>query len=557
VPDPQDFASAIADHYSVEREIGRGGMGIVYLARDPRLDRYVAIKTLPPHLANDPIVRERFLREARTAGGLSHQNIVPIHRADEIQGHVFFVMGYVDGESLAQRLRRFGRLDPREAVSILIDVANALAYAHSRGVIHRDVKAENILVEASTGRALVTDFGIARLAEAGPLTSTGQVLGTVYYLSPEQVSGDKIDARSDIYSLGVVAYLALSGQFPFDAELASAVLIAHVTKAAPPLLTRAPDIPRHLAEIVDRCLAKDPGERFPSCSAVAATLTEIAPNVSRVSLDAPRTSVQFAANLVSDTEAQRIWQRAADLQALTGVQQRLAPVPGERDKGADAARSSGFRIGDVRDAAAEAGIADKYVQHALVEHGLVVSPAPSGRKPVVVDRGSDESVLSGGRKSLEYEVVVDGEMSVDDYDLLVDIIRHGVNEAGTIATVGRSFSWQSDPNKRNLHVSVIPRNGKTTIRVSENLKRVMGGLFAASMGGIGGGLSPILFSIGLKAHDAVLGVSLLAALMVTTYAGARGFFGRASAKREVELGELADRLAAQARDSIDGQGPKP
>src|SRR4051812_26560653 len=167
-------------------------MGIVYLAHDVRLDRRVAIKTLPPHLANDSTVRERFLREARTAGALSHQNIVPIHRADEIAGHVFFVMGFVDGSSLAQRIRHEGPIGPADTVRVLGDVASALGYAHARGVIHRDVKAENILLDRTTGRALVTDFGIARLAEAAPLTSTGQLLGTVYYLSPEQISGELV-----------------------------------------------------------------------------------------------------------------------------------------------------------------------------------------------------------------------------------------------------------------------------------------------------------------------------------------------------------------------------
>ena len=238
------FAAALAGQYDIEREIGRGGMGVVYLARDVRLDRHVAIKTLPPHLATDPTVRERFLREARTAGALSHQNIVPIHRADEIAGHVFFVMGFVDGESMAQHIRERGRLEPLQVVRELHDVATALSYAHEHGVIHRDIKTENILIDRHTGRAMVTDFGIARLAESTPLTSTGQLLGTVYYLSPEQVSGDKVDARSDIYSLGVVGYFALSGRFPFDAELASAVLIAHVTKAPPPLLSAAPHVPR-------------------------------------------------------------------------------------------------------------------------------------------------------------------------------------------------------------------------------------------------------------------------------------------------------------------------
>src|SRR3954469_9131006 len=263
--DRSTFAAALAGQYDVLREIGRGGMGVVYLANDTRLDRQVAIKTLPPHLANDPVVRERFLREARTAGGLSHQHIVPIHRADELGGHVFFVMGYVDGESLAQRIRERGRLAPLEVVQQLADVADALGYAHHRGVIHRDVKAENILLDATTGRAMVTDFGIARLAEAAPLTSTGQVLGTVYYTSPEQVTGEAVDARSDIYSLGVVGYLALSGRFPFDAELASAVMVSHVTKPPPPLHSVAPHVPRVLTDLVDRCLAKDPADRVQDC----------------------------------------------------------------------------------------------------------------------------------------------------------------------------------------------------------------------------------------------------------------------------------------------------
>src|SRR6185503_12719020 len=145
------FATTLAGQYELECEIGRGGMGIVYLARDLRLDRRVAIKTLPMHLASDSVVRERFLREARTAASLSHPNIVPIHRADEIDGQVFFVMGYVEGESLSQLVRTSGPLSPRLAVAILFDVAGALGYAHAAGVVHRDVKAENILIEQATG----------------------------------------------------------------------------------------------------------------------------------------------------------------------------------------------------------------------------------------------------------------------------------------------------------------------------------------------------------------------------------------------------------------------
>jgi serine/threonine-protein kinase len=156
-----DLQAALAGEYSLQRELGRGGMGVVYLARDVQLDRDVAIKVLPTHLARTPAARERFLREARMAAGLSHPHIVPIHRVSEIGGFVFFVMSYVEGETLGERLRRSGPLSAVDATRVMREVAWALAYAHGRGLVHRDVKPDNILLEAGSGRALVTDFGIA------------------------------------------------------------------------------------------------------------------------------------------------------------------------------------------------------------------------------------------------------------------------------------------------------------------------------------------------------------------------------------------------------------
>jgi predicted Ser/Thr protein kinase len=227
------LAEALVGQYHVRRELGRGGMGVVYLAQDERLDRLVALKVLPPALAAGADTRERFLREARTAARLAHPNVVPVHRADEAGGTAFFAMSFVDGESLGDRVRDRGPLPPAEAVPILRDVAWALAYAHARGVVHRDVKPENILLERPTRRTLVTDFGIAHhtmTEESARLTQDGHVLGTVHYMSPEQVTGQALDGRSDLYALGVVAYQALGGRLPFEGLATPAVLVAHATR---------------------------------------------------------------------------------------------------------------------------------------------------------------------------------------------------------------------------------------------------------------------------------------------------------------------------------------
>src|ERR1700738_5218640 len=234
-------------------------MGVVYAGRDIRLDRLVAIKVLPDLVSSD-VVRERFLREARASARLSHPSIVPIYAADDRGGVTFLVMAYVDGTTLSARLRDGATLASDDAVPILRDVALALGAAHSRGVIHRDIKPENILVDRVTGRAMVTDFGIARLADAlqsGALTRTGQVLGTVAYMSPEQVTAADVDGRTDLYSLGVVAFEAFAGRLPFDGP-APVVIVAHATKPAPPLASVAPQLPPALCEVVDRCLRKDP-----------------------------------------------------------------------------------------------------------------------------------------------------------------------------------------------------------------------------------------------------------------------------------------------------------
>ena len=272
-----DLQAALAGEYSLQRELGRGGMGVVYLARDVQLDRDVAIKVLPTHLARDPEARERFVREARLAASLSHPHIVPIHRVSEAGGFVFFVMGYVEGETLGERIRANGPLPPSEAMRVMREVAWALAYAHGRGIVHRDVKPDNILLEAGTGRALVTDFGIARGgADSARSTDPGKIMGTAHFMSPEQAAGSVVDGRSDIYALGVVGYLAVSGRLPFEESSLPAVLVRQATEPAASVMRAAPGLPPALGAAIDRCLTRDPGSRFADAEALAEALVPAA-----------------------------------------------------------------------------------------------------------------------------------------------------------------------------------------------------------------------------------------------------------------------------------------
>ncbi len=263
----EHLARVLAANYELEQEIGRGGMGIVYRARDRRLKRAVAVKLLPPDLAYRSDIRSRFLKEAETSAQLSHPNIVPIYTVEEADNLVFFIMGLVHGDTIATRLRDRGPMAPDEVRRILREVADALAYAHARNVVHRDIKPDNVLLDNETGRAMVTDFGIARAVSDGTdtrLTTTGLAIGTPAYMSPEQCAGDRgVDGRSDLYSLGVLGYQMLSGDLPFAAANTPAMFVKHLTEQPRPLAERC-NAPADLSAIIMRCLAKDPADRFPS-----------------------------------------------------------------------------------------------------------------------------------------------------------------------------------------------------------------------------------------------------------------------------------------------------
>lgn len=267
--------TALAGQYRVEGLLGQGGMGSVFRAHDEALDRPVAIKVVAPDVAASAELRQRFVQESRTVARLRHPHIVAVYSAGEADGLLYFVMEFVPGESLRDRLTREGRLSEAEAVPILRDIALALDYAHAQGLVHRDVKPENVLLDRDTGRAMLTDFGVARALQSNlQITGAGFVLGSPRYMSPEQASGDAdIDGRSDLYSLGLIAVEMLTGAPAVDAPTAASVLVKHLTEAVPSLSESAPATSATVASAIDRLLAKERDARWPHGRAFAAAVT--------------------------------------------------------------------------------------------------------------------------------------------------------------------------------------------------------------------------------------------------------------------------------------------
>src|SRR5688572_10889117 len=267
--------AALAPEYEVERVLGAGGMGAVFLARDVRLDRQVAVKVVAPELASSEALRQRFLREARTIARLRHPHIVDVYTAGESKGLLYFIMRCVDGESLRDVLEREKRLSPARTAVILRDLSDALAYAHGVGVVHRDVKPENVLIDQRSGTAHLTDFGVARAFQDTDerMTGTGLILGSPRYMSPEQAAGEReLDGRSDIYSLGLIGYEMLAGEPTFSGASPVSVIAKQITEVPPPVATRAEGVPPALAHAIDRAVAKDPNERWQNAGEMAAAL---------------------------------------------------------------------------------------------------------------------------------------------------------------------------------------------------------------------------------------------------------------------------------------------
>ena len=257
----QMIGTVLSGRYKLEAKLGSGGMSTVYLAKDGTLDRDVAVKVMHREMSEQPDQLERFRQEARAVAKLSHPNVVAVIDAGEDGGHPYIVFEYVEGETLKQRIARVGALDAQEALAYAIEIARGLTVAHARNMVHRDIKPQNVLIDAE-GRAKLTDFGISRQLEQDGMTATGRVLGTTDYVAPEQAMGHAVDPRSDIYSLGVVLYEMLTGQVPFHADSQVGVAMKHVNEELPDVQNRRPEISAAAALVVERATAKDPSERY-------------------------------------------------------------------------------------------------------------------------------------------------------------------------------------------------------------------------------------------------------------------------------------------------------
>jgi tRNA A-37 threonylcarbamoyl transferase component Bud32 len=500
---------ALADRYELRRELGRGGMASVYLAHDRKHVRDVAIKVLRPDLAASLGV-ERFLKEIQIVARLTHPHVLPLHDSGEAQGFLFYVMPYIDGGSLRQRLHADRRLAVAPALAIARPVADALRYAHRMGILHRDIKPENILF--SQGHPMVADFGIAKaISTAGGanLTRTGFPLGTPGYMSPEQAAGlTDLDERTDVYSLAVVIYEMIVGEVPGRWPSEDAVRAGRFLEVPVAHRARLAEAGAAVEAALARGVAVRHDQRTASPDALIAELEGQAP---RRRYDAD--------------QVQQIVKRASEIEA--GM-----PTAG-----------GSMTIGGVEALAAEVGIKPEHVRAAAIAR----------RAPVAAPK---RNALIGGPTMLTFERIVDGELPQSEYATLVEEIRRLMRSVGYVSQLGQSFSWSSAPRqgsgRREIEVAVTVRGGRTRITMTESLGGLIGAVFGGIGGGMGGGgMGPIMGILG-GALDVAAGwfALIVPAWIGITYVTARTSYQVVVHRRAVELERTADRLAEAVQELL-------
>ncbi|UCG88571.1 MAG: serine/threonine protein kinase [Gemmatimonadota bacterium] len=521
MPDlPTAFIDAIRDRYVVEREIGAGGMATVHLAQDVRHNRHVAIKVLKPELAAS-LGAERFLKEIEIAARLTHPHIIPLHDSGQVAGFLYYVMPFIDGESLRMRLRRETRIEMAAALGIVTDVGDALSYAHRQGILHRDIKPENILF--SEGHPMVADFGIARAvstAGGANITKTGLAIGTPGYMSPEQAAGERdLDARTDVYSLGCVLYEMLVGEPPGMWQTDESLKLGRFTDLPDRHRARMRELGGSIERALVRALTIRARDRLETVEELLLALR----------------AEEGVVRRYSDSEVEEIVRRAADEQLAHPTEE-------------------GMSLRTIQQIANDVGISPERVARAarqLEPREPVPPPAESGAA----------AVWLGSPTQIALERVVAGEVTQFVYEDMVDEVQATLSTVGQVGTLGRSLTWStahSGPGAgRAVQVRVTSRGGQTRIHVQERLGELAGSLFGGIMGGGGGGGLGMILGIGIGALGGGPEVGLLAAAWVGgLYALTRTIYRAVSRKRRAELEGLSDRLAgiaaASARDHLDG-----
>ena len=505
---PAAFADAIRDRYVVERGIGAGGMADVYLARDVRHGRAVAIKVLKPELAAS-LAAERFLKEIGIAARLTHPHIVPLHDSGEGAGYLYYVMPFIDGESLRTRLRRETRLAPAGALAVVVPVGDALSYAHRHGVLHRDIKPENILF--TEGHPMVADFGIARAvstADGASLTRTGLAVGTPGYMSPEQAAGERdLDARTDLYSLACVLYEILVGEPPGMWQPDESLRVGRFTEAPATHRMHLERAGGAVEAALVRALAVRPRDRFESVDAFLAALRAQGPETRRY----------------SDGEVREIVRRAAEDQ--------VAHPTGE-----------GLSLRTVQEIAGEVGIAPERVGRAVrALDSPGVPPAPAGA----------DAAWLGSPLEIAAERTAEGAVPASLHDAIVDEIQAAFATEGQVTALGGSLTWRTTKpvlgKRRAVQVRVTSRGGETRIEVKERLGEMALTLYSGIVvgGGVGGIATILAIGAAWLGHGLEAGV-LSAGWLAGTYAVSRWVFRLVARRKHADLARLAERIASLA-----------
>ncbi|HEU4994287.1 MAG TPA: serine/threonine-protein kinase [Gemmatimonadaceae bacterium] len=507
---PEDLAHALSDRYELRDVLGRGGMATVYMAYDRKHQREVALKVLRPDIAST-IGADRFLKEIQIVARLVHPHILSLHDSGEAQGFVYYVMPYIDGGSLRDRLTQERRRSAERAIEIAAPIADALTYAHQCGVLHRDIKPENVLF--ARAHPIVADFGIAKAVSSATsgaqLTRTGISLGTPGYMSPEQAAGfADVDSRTDVYSLAILVYEMITGEIPGRWVTEDSTRASRFLDCAQAHRSALNSAGAAVEGALVRALALRPDQRT-------------------------QTPGDFIDELRGDAHTPRRKYRPDEINAIVS---RAAEM-----EVSNPTESGSMTIGGIEQIARDVGIDTRAVRSAVQQF----SPRTSTREANI--EAPKRNLLIGGPTRLLHQRTIEGELSEADYPMVVDEIRTIIGEVGQVSQLGRSFTWvlnKGSSGIRNIEVAVTVRNGRTRITIQESLGQLIGAVFGGLGAGVGGGgLGPIIgIMFGALHLPGALAAFVIPAWVSVAYSIARTSYHYSVKSRDKKLVELADRL---------------